>query len=198
MVSARATLEPSGWFSGARKIVSPNFDTRPEGSQVELVVVHAISLPPGEFGGGHIDRLFQNRLNSTEHAYFSSIDGLKVSTHFLIERTGNLKQFVSTIFRAWHCGESAFAGRAACNDFSIGIELEGCDEQPFTSAQYDVLTNVLAELSAHYSAINPSRIVGHCDIAPGRKTDPGPLFEWQMMQDILQEKLRIDAGEKSE
>lgn len=190
---ARATLEQSGWFAGAKKIVSPNFDLRPDGSDVELIVVHAISLPPGEFGGGYIDRLFQNRLDPTKHAYFQSIGGLKVSAHLLIERTGTLKQFVSTFHRAWHSGVSAFAGRAACNDFSIGIELEGCDELPFAAAQYDTLTNVLAELCVHYPAVNPTRIVGHCDIAPGRKSDPGPLFDWEMMREQLQGKLRLSA-----
>jgi AmpD protein len=184
-------LEPSGWFSGAQEVLSPNFDLRPDDSEIELVVVHAISLPPGEFGGGHVDRLFQNRLDPLMHPYFQSIGGLKVSAHLLIERAGVLKQFVSLDNRAWHCGVSEFAGRAACNDFSIGIELEGCDEQPFTPEQYEVLTNTLAELCAHYQALNPAHIVGHCDIAPGRKTDPGPLFEWQMMRDLLHEKLHL-------
>ena len=194
---ARATLEPSGWFAGAQKIVSPNFDARPVGSEIELIVVHAISLPPGEFGGGDIDRLFQNCLDPTKHPYFEAIDGIKVSAHLLIERTGVLKQFVATAYRAWHSGVSTFAGRTACNDFSIGIELEGCDDLPFEPEQYDTLTDVLAELCAHYPAVNSTRIVGHCDIALGRKTDPGPLFEWQMMRDLLQEKRQLFTGDEA-
>ncbi len=194
---ARATLEPSGWFTGAQRIVSPNFDPRPAGSEIELVVIHAISLPPGEFGGGNIDHLFQNCLDAAKHPYFKEIDDLKVSAHLLIERTGVLKQFVSTTCRAWHSGVSTFAGRSACNDFSIGIELEGCDELPFEIQQYTRLTDVLAELCTHYPALNPTRIVGHCDIAPSRKTDPGPFFEWQMMRDLLQEKIQISIGDEA-
>ena len=197
-MATRARLESSGWFAGAEKIVSPNFDARPEGVKIELIVLHAISLPPGEFGGGYIDQLFQNQLSPAKHPYFRSIVDLKVSAHLLVERTGELKQFVSTDCRAWHCGVSEFAGRAACNDFSIGVELEGCNELPFANAQYEVLTDVLAELSLRYPAISPTRIVGHCDIAPGRKTDPGPLFEWETMRCLLQEKFTAHAGEKSE
>ena len=192
---ACATLDPAtGWLAGVIKTPSPNFDSRPDGAVVELVVLHAISLPPGEFGGGYIDRLFQNQLDPAEHPYFRIIEGLKVSSHLLIDRRGALKQFVSTKCRAWHCGESAYDGRSACNDFSIGIELEGCDEQGFTHPQYETLADVLAELLLHYPTLDSARIVGHCDIAPGRKTDPGPHFEWQTMRDQLAEKLRGQRG----
>ncbi len=195
---ARAALDPAtGWLTGVEKFPSPNFDARPNGVVVELVVLHAISLPPGEFGGGYIERFFQNQLESAEHPYFRIIEGLKVSSHLLIERQGRMKQFVSTKSRAWHCGESSFDGRSACNDFSIGIELEGCDEQGFTRKQYAMLASVLAELSVHYPALDSTRIVGHCDIAPGRKTDPGPCFEWQTMRDLLDDKLRAPRGRNS-
>lgn len=191
-MSPRVTLErASGWFDGAVVVASPNFDARPRGATVELAVVHAISLPPGQFGGGYIESFFQNRLDPACHPYFRSIEDLKVSSHFLVDRAGRLKQFVSTHFRAWHCGESSFEGRTACNDFSIGIELEGCDERPFSAAQYEMLTAVLAELAANYPLLTHDRIVGHCDIAPARKTDPGPHFDWDMMHDLLGEKLRL-------
>lgn len=190
MERTRITLESSGWFNGVQQIQSPNFDSRPDGSNVELVVIHAISLPPGEFGGGDIDRLFKNCLDPTKHSYFEAIHELKVSAHLLIERTGILKQFVSTRNRAWHSGDSTFAGRNACNDFSVGIELEGCDDVPFSSEQYAVLTDVLAELCVNYPGVSLAGIVGHCDIAPGRKTDPGPLFDWPMMRTLLQDKLQ--------
>ncbi|HCU88348.1 MAG TPA: 1,6-anhydro-N-acetylmuramyl-L-alanine amidase AmpD [Gammaproteobacteria bacterium] len=189
MECPRITLESSGWFTGVQKIESPNFDLRPDGNNVELVVIHAISLPPGEFGGGHIDRLFKNCLDPTKHSYFEAIHGLKVSAHLLIERTGLLKQFVSTTHRAWHSGDSVFAGRNACNDFSVGIELEGCDDVPFTSEQYTALTDVLAELCINYPGVKLEDIVGHCDIAPDRKTDPGPLFDWPMMRALLRDRL---------
>lgn len=185
-------------MAGAEKVASSNFDDRPDGVVVGLVVIHAISLPPGEFGGGYIDRFFQNRLRPSDHPYFRTIDGLKVSSHFLIERAGLLKQFVATDFRAWHCGESSFGGCSACNDFSVGIELEGSDEQPFTAAQYSTLTDVLTELSIRYPAITVRRIVGHSEISPGRKTDPGPQFEWQTMRKLLRDKLRVQGSGKAE
>lgn len=198
-LSPRVALAPaSGWFSGVERVVSPNFDDRPPGVAVDLIVVHAISLPPGEFGGGYIDRLFQNRLDPAEHPYFRSIKRLDVSSHLLIERDGLLKQFVSTNFRAWHCGDSSFEGRDGCNDFSIGIELEGSNEQPFTAAQYEALTGVLAELSLHYPALNSRRIVGHSVIAAGRKTDPGPQFEWRTMHNMLHDKLRAQEIRKTQ
>ena len=164
-----------GWLSTARRIESPNFDERPAGSVISLVVVHAISLPPAEFGGDSILRLFTNVLDPHAHPYFSGIRELRVSAHFLIRRDGELLQFVSCEQRAWHAGISVFDGRERCNDFSLGIELEGCDEQVFEEAQYAQLQQLIDLLSVHY----PLRaVVGHCDISPGRKTDPGPYFDW--------------------
>ena len=192
-------LDPSsGWFGHANVVASPNFDDRPSESGVDLVVIHAISLPPGQFGGNHIERFFQNRLDATAHPYFETIDKVKVSSHFLIERSGELKQFVSTDMRAWHCGESSFEGRTRCNDFSIGIELEGCDEREFTDAQYDVLIETLEELIRCYPKITNERIVGHCDIAPLRKTDPGPYFDWDRMIDGLAVKRPPSNGTTEE
>jgi AmpD protein len=165
----------AGWLAGARRIASPNFDERPPESPVSLIVLHAISLPPAQFGGDAIVRLFTNSLDPTAHPYFAEIATLRVSAHFLIRRDGALLQFVSCQHRAWHAGASCFGGRQRCNDFSIGIELEGCDELPFTEAQYAQLQPLIDELCACYPG---SALAGHCDIAPGRKTDPGPLFDW--------------------
>lgn len=165
-----------GWLSVARRVESPNCDERPVGVSPSLVVVHAISLPPGRFGSDDIERLFTNSLDRSAHPYFAEIAALRVSAHFLIRRDGELLQFVSCESRAWHAGVSCWRGRERCNDFSIGIELEGCDEQAFENAQYARLNALLAELCAHYPLLE---IVGHSDIAPGRKTDPGPCFEWQ-------------------
>ena len=146
-----------------------------------MVVVHAISLPPGEFGGGYIEQLFQNRLDPRGHPYFRETAGLRVSSHLLIDRHGSITQFVSVYDRAWHCGESCFQNRPACNDYSIGIELEGCDEQEFTARQYLMLAELIGECRAVFPAITSARIVGHADIAPRRKTDPGPLFDWDRL-----------------
>lgn len=171
-------LDADGWLDGAIVIPSPNCDARPDGSDIDLLVIHAISLPPGEFGGQHIAALFQNRLDPDLHPYFRSIQALRVSAHFLISRDGTLTQFVSCRQRAWHAGLSCWQGRERCNDFSIGIELEGTDAEPFTRQQYDVLNILLAILCARY----PIRgIAGHSDIAPGRKTDPGPFFDWMQV-----------------
>jgi len=166
-------------------LASPNFDLRPSGTTVDLIVIHAISLPPGEYGGGYIERLFLNRLESQLHPAFAPIADLKVSAHFLIARTGSLTQFVSTRCRAWHCGPSIYGTRTACNDFSIGIELEGCDDEQFTPAQYTRLHILLLELMRHYRSLDPRAIVGHSDIAPGRKTDPGPYFDWELVRGSL-------------
>lgn len=166
----------AGWLSIARRVESPNCDERPVGISPSLVVVHAISLPPGRFGSDDIERLFTNSLDGSAHPYFTEIAALRVSAHFLIRRDGELMQFVSCESRAWHAGVSCWRGRERCNDFSIGIELEGCDELPFENAQYACLNALLAALCAHYPLLE---IVGHSDIAPGRKTDPGPCFEWQ-------------------
>lgn len=165
----------AGWLSSVQRIPSPNFDERPADTDVCLAVVHAISLPPGEFGGQGIIDLFSNRLDPEAHPYYRKISRVRVSAHFLIRRDGELIQFVSLSRRAWHAGVSQWEGRERCNDFSIGIELEGCDELPFENVQYLMLNSLLAELWARYPL---KAVVGHSDIAPGRKTDPGPSFDW--------------------
>lgn len=175
-------IDSAGWLSDAtpcfRRLPSPNFDPRPDGMAVELLVVHNISLPPDEFGGPGVEQLFTNTLNPDEHPYYAEIQGLKVSAHFFIRRDGSLVQFVSCLERAWHAGASQWQGRERCNDFSIGVELEGCDSQPFEEAQYETLGCLTAALRAAY----PLRaLVGHSDIAPGRKTDPGPCFDWSRL-----------------
>lgn len=180
-------LEPSsGWCAGIAHCPSPNFNPRPLG-EVSLLVIHNISLPPGQFGTGKVQALFQNRLDADEHPYFAGIANLQVSAHFLIERNGAVTQFVSCNDRAWHAGQSRFAGRENCNDFSLGIELEGTDDLPFTAAQYEVLVELIRQLQAVYPAISLERICGHSDIAPGRKTDPGPAFDWQHVRMALQQ-----------
>ena len=165
---------------------SPNQDARPEDAITDAVVVHAISLPPGEFGGGFIEALFCNELPAGAHPYFAGIADLRVSAHLCIYRGGEVSQFVPFDRRAWHAGESCYDGRTACNDFTIGIELEGCDDQPFTDAQYQALGGVGRALMARYPDIVPERFVGHSDIAPGRKTDPGPHFDWLRLLDELE------------
>ena len=169
-------LTGNGWLTGARRVDSPNFDARPTGETVSLVVVHAISLPPREFGGDAIERLFTNTLDPGAHPYFATISALRVSAHFLIRRDGELLQFVSCARRAWHAGVSQWNGRTRCNDFSLGIELEGCDDLPFEELQYRRLADVVGVLRAHYPI---AALAGHSDIAPGRKTDPGPFFDWR-------------------
>jgi len=164
-----------GWIAAAEKIPSPNFDPRPTGEVVSLIVIHAISLPPGQFGGDGIAALFTNRLDPSQHPYYQAIAELKVSSHFLLRRDGGLMQFVSCDQRAWHAGVSSWKGRERCNDFSLGIELEGCDEVAFEDAQYRALNRLLGVLQAHFPITD---IAGHSDIAPARKTDPGPCFDW--------------------
>ena len=176
--NAVAAVSSDGWLAGARRIASPNRDERPVGELISLIVIHAISLPPGQFGGDAIVELFTNRLESTAHPYFARIAGLRVSAHFLIRRSGDLIQFVSCSERAWHAGVSTWQGRSRCNDFSLGVELEGCDDLPFALAQYDRLEWLLGLLCAHYPI---AAVTGHSDIAPGRKTDPGPCFEWRRL-----------------
>ena len=173
-----------GWLEGVRHFPSPNHNERPEGSDISLLVIHNISLPPGEFGGPWIDDLFQNRLDPGAHPYFEEIHGLKVSAHCLIRRSGEIIQYVSFDKRAWHAGESSYCGIANCNDFSIGIELEGTDEEPFPIAQYASLASLTAAIRKRYPAITGDRIVGHCDIAPGRKTDPGNAFDWRRYREL--------------
>ena len=169
----------SGRVAQARFVPSPNCDPRPDGAEIEVLVIHAISLPPRRYGGDFIEQFFTNRLDTDAHPYFAELRDLKVSTHFLIKRDGELLQFVPTHKRAWHAGASSFRGRDNVNDFSLGIELEGCDEEPFESAQYNRLSNLARFLMACYPAIQPQHIVGHFEIAPGRKTDPGPCFDWK-------------------
>lgn len=179
-------LDPaSGWFEGVCHCPSPNFNERPDG-EISLLVIHNISLPPGQFATGKVQAFFQNQLNPAEHPFFKSIRELKVSAHFLIERDGKITQFVSCLDRAWHAGVSSFAGRETCNDFSLGIELEGTDELPFTDAQYNALIALTLQLQGAYPAITVQRICGHSDVAPGRKTDPGPAFDWQRYRGALQ------------
>jgi AmpD protein len=175
----------SGLLRGVRQVPSPNFDARPDGILPELIVVHGISLPPNEFGGPWIDRLFTNTLPPDEHPYFATVAQLKVSSHALIRRDGEVVQYVPFHRRAWHAGASSYQGRERCNDFSIGIELEGADETPYEPAQYRVLSALILELCAAYSSLSLSRIAGHNDIAPERKTDPGPAFDWQRLYALL-------------
>lgn len=178
-------LDPvSGWCQGIRHCPSPNFNARPS-AEISLLVIHNISLPPGQFGGGQVQAFFQNRLVTEDHPYFASIASLTVSAHFLIERDGAITQFVSCRERAWHAGVSCFDGREQCNDFSLGIELEGTDELPFSEAQYQSLIELTRHLQAAYPAITLARICGHSDIAPGRKTDPGLAFDWARLRTAL-------------
>ncbi len=169
----------------AEQHISPNHDARPAEGNISLLVIHNISLPPGEFGGPWIDDFFLNKLSPNAHPYFTEIQNLRVSSHLLIRRNGQLIQYVPLDQRAWHAGESAYEGQAHCNDFSIGIELEGTDDQPYTQAQYKTLAHTTQEIMHRYPAITPQRITGHADIAPGRKTDPGPAFDWQYFHHIL-------------
>ncbi|AHG42678.1 N-acetyl-anhydromuranmyl-L-alanine amidase [Pseudomonas syringae CC1557] len=174
----------SGWCAGVQHCPSPNFNARPDG-EISLLVIHNISLPPAQFKTGKVQAFFQNRLDITEHPYFAGIADLRVSAHFLIERDGDVIQFVSCLDRAWHAGVSSFHGREGCNDFSIGIELEGTDEQPFSEAQYHALIDLTRQLRKAFIEITPERICGHSDIAPGRKTDPGPCFDWARFRAAL-------------
>jgi N-acetyl-anhydromuramoyl-L-alanine amidase len=168
----------TGLLSGVKHLPSPNCDPRPPGMTPDLIVVHGISLPPGEFGHTYIDDFFINQLALEAHPYFATIADKRVSAHLLIARNGAITQYVPFHQRAWHAGESLFLDRPRCNDFSIGIELEGTDHIPYTEQQYDALTEVVALLLATYRTLSPTRIVGHSDIAPLRKTDPGPAFDW--------------------
>lgn len=175
----------TGRLAGARFVPSPNHDERPPGAAIELLVVHGISLPPGEFGGPWIDALFTNALDPAAHPYFATVAGLRVAAHALIRRDGEAVQYVPFHRRAWHCGESAWRGRPGCNDFSVGIELEGADDVPYTDAQYQALADLARALMAAFPGITRERIVGHSEIAPGRKTDPGPAFDWARLRRAL-------------
>ena len=172
----------TGLLVGVKQVLSPYFDARPAGVTPDLVVLHGISLPPGEFGGPWVARLFTGNLPADAHPEFRERASLRVSAHLLIRRDGRVVQFVPFISRAWHAGKSAWLGREACNDYSIGIECEGTDELPYEDAQYATLHELLPLLRAAYPAITPDRIVGHSDVAPGRKTDPGPSFDWSRVR----------------
>ncbi|HFD86767.1 MAG TPA: 1,6-anhydro-N-acetylmuramyl-L-alanine amidase AmpD [Gammaproteobacteria bacterium] len=175
----------SGLLTGTVQVPSPNHDERPEGVEPELLVIHNISLPPGSFGGHAIDDLFCNRLDPEADPFFAEICQLKVSSHLLIRRDGEVVQYVPFQKRAWHAGISSYQGRPSCNDFSIGIELEGTDDSGFTARQYAVLAVVARQLFDAYPGLSAERMVGHSDIAPGRKTDPGPGFDWQRLKVLL-------------
>jgi AmpD protein len=173
----------SGLIEPARQVPSPNCDERPAGATPEMLVIHSISLPPGVFGGPEIEQFFTNQLDWDAHPYFAKIRGLTVSSHLLIRRDGELLQFVPFTQRAWHAGESSFRGRGCCNDYSIGVELEGEDESPYSDEQYAVLCDVSRAIIAAHPGITGREIAAHSDIAPGRKTDPGPAFDWLRLYD---------------
>lgn len=175
----------SGLIKEARQHMSPNCDMRPDEEDISLIVIHGISLPPGQFGNDYIDKLFTNNLNPNEHPYFKEIEGLEVSSHLLVRRDGELVQYVPFNKRAWHAGVSCHKDREVCNDFSIGIEMEGTDETPYTDIQYQVLAETIKSLTQSYPALTEETIAGHCDIAPGRKTDPGEAFDWERLNSLL-------------
>ena len=180
-------IDTEGWLATVPHVPSPNQDERPAGVDISLLVVHGISLPPGEYGGDWITDLFMNRLDSSAHPYFEEIAGMEVSAHALIRRDGEVLQYVPFSRRAWHAGRSSFEGVSACNDYAIGIELEGCDSDGYTDIQYQKLAALSAALVAHYPCLTAERIVGHCDIAPGRKTDPGEAFDWPLFRSKVSE-----------
>jgi len=175
----------TGLLAGVTQVLSPHFDARPTGMLPHLIVVHGISVPPGEFGGPWIDQLFTGVLPADAHPYFATIAQQRVSAHALIRRDGQIVQYVPFGARAWHAGESQFAGRSACNDFSIGIELEGTDERAYEAAQYESLAHLIRALLSAYASLAKERLVGHSDIAPGRKSDPGAAFDWPRLRSLL-------------
>jgi len=168
-------LAADGWVDAARRVLSPNRDERPAGAEVSLLLIHSISLPPGQFGGDAIERLFTNTLDPSAHPYFQEISALEVSSHFLVRRSGDLIQFVPVQERAWHAGASTWRGRARCNDFSIGVELEGSDDGPFEAAQYACLSELVHTLRER---VPLQDVAAHSEVSPARKTDPGPGFDW--------------------
>lgn len=178
----KAIAISAGLVAAARRVTSPNSDPRPPGFAPELIVIHGISLPPGRYGGPWIDRLFTNSLPAEADPYFATIQQMRVSSHVLIDREGRITQYVPFHERAWHAGSSWWRGRANCNDFSIGIELEGTDEEPYDDHQYTALVPLIAALQGSYPALAEGWIAGHSDIAPGRKTDPGPVFDWGRLE----------------
>ena len=175
-------LTPEGWLDTARRVPSPNVDDRPDGVDISLLILHNISLPPGEFGGPDIESLFTNQLDCSRHPFYAQLEGLRLSAHFLIRRDGELVQFVPVQRRAWHAGVSRWRDRTRCNDFSVGIELEGTDVDPYTDAQYATAARVADRLCASFPV---EEIVGHSDVAPDRKTDPGPAFDWARFRGLL-------------
>jgi AmpD protein len=177
--------EATGLLAAVRQVLSPHFDARPAGVAASLIVVHGISVPAGQFGGPWIDQLFTGNLLPHAHPGFEAIAALRVSAHVLIRRDGSLIQYVPFQLRAWHAGKSSFEGREGCNDFSVGIELEGTDQLPYEDAQYRSLAGLIAALGATYPGLSAARVVGHSDIAPGRKTDPGPAFDWPRLRQLL-------------
>jgi len=192
MQQAKFTQVQAGKLIGATQIASPNFNTRPDGMDIQLVVIHNISLPPSQFGGGYIQQFFQNKLDWSIHPYFQTIEGMQVSAHLLILRTGILRtgeviQFVNFNDRSWHAGRSSYLAQKECNDYSIGIELEGSDDLPFEIEQYQALVEVVTLLRQAYPKIQ-NHIAGHSDIAPKRKTDPGLYFDWQLFRQLLSKK----------
>jgi AmpD protein len=184
------TIDGAGWLHPATHCPSDNFNARPAGLPIDVLVIHNISLPPGEFGGGFVQQLFTNTLDCDAHPDFADLRGLQVSAHLLIERDGAITQFVSFLQRAWHAGVSRFGARDNCNDFSIGIELEGTDDIAYAPLQYRQLAAVTQLLQSRFPAITPAQIVGHADIAPTRKTDPGPAFDWIYFRDLLAQSRR--------
>jgi N-acetyl-anhydromuramoyl-L-alanine amidase len=188
------TIHRGGWLRGVRRMRSPNCDARPRGAVLSLIVIHGISLPPRQYGGGWIDRLFANDLPADADPYFATIQGLTVSAHVLIDRAGALTQYVPFHRRAWHAGKSEYCGRTACNDFSVGIELEGADDVPYARRQYRSLVAVIRALQRAYPTIRHAPVVGHSDISPGRKTDPGPSFDWRYFDALLSGANRGDVN----
>ena len=172
---------------GVQQLPSPNFNQRPEQTEIRLVVIHNISLPPSQFGGGYIQQFFQNQLNHELHPYFQTIKGMEVSAHLLILRTGEVIQFVNFEDRAWHAGRSSYLNQNECNDYSIGIELEGSDDLPFEEIQYEVLSDIILQIEQAYPKTK-QHLAGHSDIAPGRKTDPGDYFNWQKLRQLIAKK----------
>ena len=179
------TVTDDHWLRGVKRLASPNCDARPDEDDISLLVVHGISLPPGSFGTGLVEALFTNTLDVAAHPGLAELGGLRVSSHLLISRRGRIAQFVPFHRRAWHAGESSYGGRSGCNDFAIGIELEGTDDTRYANVQYQRLAAAIKALFRRYPALSPSRVVGHAEVAPGRKTDPGPAFDWPRLLDSL-------------
>ena len=183
--AARRRITSDHWLVRCHRVVSPNCSRRTDAGGVDLVVVHGISLPPGTFGGGFVGQLFTNTLDTAAHESFESLRGVRVSAHVFIDRQGRVTQFVPFDLRAWHAGESSWRGRPACNDWSVGIELEGTDTRSYTVRQYAALAGVILALFDHYPRLARDTIVGHAEVAPGRKTDPGPAFDWPRLYRLL-------------